>query len=121
LTLRILCRVAERCRESLPEGGWDFHAIREIDPFGTFQKLPSNGGRGVAEGSFALVMPRGRSRAKVSTRPSSAEGKAGGDFGVGRPRRNESMSLKKVLALFESAMLQRFDFERRLYRSNGSV
>jgi hypothetical protein len=56
-------------------------------------------------------MPSGRSRAKGSTRPSSPEGKAGGDFGVGRPRRNESMSLKKLLAFFESAMLQLFNFE----------
>jgi hypothetical protein len=82
---------------------------------------PSNGGRGVAEESFALVMPRGRSRAKGSTRASSPEAKAGGDFGVGRPGRNESMSLKKLLDFFDSAVLQLFDFERRPYRSNGSV
>jgi hypothetical protein len=42
--LRILCRVAERFRESFPEGGWNFH--RDIDKFGAFQKSP--GGHGVA-------------------------------------------------------------------------
>jgi hypothetical protein len=46
-------------------------------------------------------MPRGRSRAKGSTRASSPEAKAGGDFGVGRPRRNESISLKKLLAFLD--------------------
>jgi hypothetical protein len=29
-TLRILCRVAERFRESFQEGGWNFHAIRAV-------------------------------------------------------------------------------------------
>jgi hypothetical protein len=63
-------------------------------------------------------MPRGRSRAKGSTRPASADGKAGGDFGVGRPRRNESISLKKLLAFLDSDGLQLFSFELRSYRSN---
>jgi hypothetical protein len=39
---------------------------------------PSNGGHGVAERRFAFAIPRGRSRAK-----------AVGDFGIGRPKRNE--------------------------------
>ena len=99
---------------------------RDIDTFGALHKSLRTAAiaslkDGVAEGSFALGMPRGRSRAKESTRPASPEGKAGDDFGVGRPRRNESMSLKTLLAFLESDLLQFFEIELRHYRSNGSV
>jgi hypothetical protein len=65
---------------------------RDIDTFGALHKslrtaaIASLKDR-VAARSFALGMLRGRSRAKGSARPASPEGKAGGDFGIGRPRR----------------------------------
>ena len=84
--LRILSRVAERVGESLPEGGGvstPSGSGRDIDTFGALQKSLRTAAiaslkDAVAEGSFALGMPRGRSRAN----PASPEGKAGGDSGV---------------------------------------
>src|ERR1019366_2051708 len=62
-------------------GGWNFYTVRRMPRHSKTRRAPeepSNGGHGVAEGRFAFVIPRGRSRAKAAC-----------DCGIGRPKRNE--------------------------------
>src|ERR1019366_2177133 len=50
-------------------GGWNFYTVRRMPRHSKTRRAPeepSNGGHGVAEGRFAFVIPRGRSRAKAA-------------------------------------------------------